>query len=486
MGGIEKYGKQYEILIERHTLNRGDDIPPGSSESTMTLDWRKPLETADKRSIFVSGMAVIDDGDALIVVGSTQGTQKDDDFDGIMAKISTDAGSFASEGDESRSVAYFSSTSGANDWILSVCRDANDEKFFYVTGATGGVLNDSVKKGDADVTVHAVVSKIQTNTLNIIWTTQYEVTHADGSTDKEAASVALGCAVVPDGGHLYVAGDVENGAILEGATESAGGDDIFVAMLDTETGNKIWTKQVGSSGDDRIARGGGIVADENGDAVVFGDTTGSFFRMRDSDSSQTSDLFLMAFNQKDGSHEDSMTKSKSNKKNTSAKSNPTPSEWFGTSYNTDSKVLGMVAGVIFAAVLLIISCCVLYRRTRARHEMAKQNSIFTYLQQFSVEDIDLRKSPPGGWHGTYLNKLAHGVNTRASLPETPYRDEHVSDDDDMLFDQARMVHSGIIGGQDSLFMDTSTTPTLGGFGNYSDAEELTTRKKKDGLFANPV
>eukprot|EP00531_Pseudo-nitzschia_arenysensis_P009071 CAMPEP_0116153894 /NCGR_PEP_ID=MMETSP0329-20121206/21488_1 /TAXON_ID=697910 /ORGANISM="Pseudo-nitzschia arenysensis, Strain B593" /LENGTH=1785 /DNA_ID=CAMNT_0003650833 /DNA_START=191 /DNA_END=5549 /DNA_ORIENTATION=- len=485
-GGIQKYGSQYEILVERHTITREADLPAGSTESTMKLDWRKPLETADQRSIFVSGMAVIDGGDALVVVGSTQGAAEDDDFDGIMAKVSTGNGSFASEGPQSRSVAYFSSVSGANDWILSVCPDIDDDRYFYVTGATGGQMDDSVEKADDDVTVHAVVSKIQASTLNIVWTTQYEVTHASGSTDQEAASVALGCAKVPDKGYLYVAGDVENGAILEGASQSAGGDDIFVAMLDANSGEKIWTKQVGSSGDDRVARGGGIIADADGNAVVFGDTTGSFFRMRGRGSSFTSDLFLVTFNQEDGSHEESMTKLKPNKKNTSSKHNASPGEWFGqdyTSYKTaDPTFIGMVAGVIVSALVLMISCFVLYRRTRARHELAKQNAIFTYLQQFSVEDIDLRKSPPGGWHGTYLNKLAHGVNTKVSMPETPYRDEHLDEDEDVLFETAKMLSPNVT---DSLFMDTASTPNLGGYSDYSDADDnpLQTRNKGENKFS---
>lgn len=477
-GGIEKYGAQYEILVERHTINRESALPPGSTESTMTLDWRKPLETADQRSIFVSGMAIIDDGDALIIVGSTQGAEKGDDFDGIMAKVSTKNGSFASEGDEARSVAYFSSVSGANDWILNVCPDTDDDRFFYVTGATGGKMDDSIDKPDSDVTVHAVVSKIQTDTLNIIWTSQYEVAHASGTTAEEAASVALGCAMVPDQGHLYVAGDVENGAILEGATESAGGDDIFVAMLDTNTGEKIWTKQAGSSGDDRLARGGGIVVDVDGNAVVFGDTTGSFLRMRDPNSSQTSDLFLMTFNHDDGSHENSMSKQSATKKNTSVKANPAPKEWFGTNYSRDPKLVGMITGFIVSVLALVISCAVLYRRTKARHELAKQNSIFTYLQQFPVEDIDLRKSPPGGWHGTYLNKLAHGVNTRASLPETPYKDEHLDEEDQVLFESAKRLHSNV---ENSLFMDLDSRPKLGGYSDYNDADDniLKTRNKSE-------
>jgi hypothetical protein len=483
-GGIVKYGSQYEILVERHTITRASDLPPGSTESTMRLDWRKPLETAEQRSIFVSGMAVIDNGDALIVVGSTQGAEEDDDFDGIMAKVTTEDGSFASEGNESRSVAYFSSISGANDWILNVCPDTDDDRYFYVTGATGGQMDNSVNKADSDVTVHAVVSKIQADTLNIVWTTQYGVTHASGATDEEAASVALGCAMVPNQGYVYVAGDVENGAILEGASQSAGGDDIFVAMLDASTGQKIWTKQVGSSGDDRVARGGGIIADADGNAVVYGDTTGSFLRMRERRSSYTSDLFLMTFNQDDGSHEDSMSKLKPNKKNKSTKANPAPEEWFGTNYQRDPTFVGMVAGIIVSALVLMISCGVLYRRTRARHELAKQNAIFTYLQQFSVEDIDLRKSPPGGWHGTYLNKLAHGVNTKVTMPETPYKDEHLDEDEDedLLFETAKMLSPNV---SDSLFMDTASTPNLGGYSDYIDVDDnpLVTRKKGENKYS---
>lgn len=254
-------------------------------------------------------------------------------------------------------------------------------------------------------------------------------------------------------------------------------------MIDTENGEKIWVKQVGSSGDDRIARGGGIAVDADGNAVVFGDTNGSMHRIQDS--SKNSDLFLMVFEQDDGSHGNTMSKLSATKKNTSVRANPAPTEWFGTNYKKDPKIVGMIAGVIVSALVLMVSCGILYRRTRARHELAKQNAIFTYLQQFPVEDIDLRKSPPGGWHGTYLNKLAHGVNTRASMPEQPYRDE---EDDDILFESAKILQSSV---QDSLFMDTGSPPTLGGlggFGDYSDAEDsfLKPRKKNENLYSNPI
>ena len=97
----------------------------------------------------------------------------------------------------------------------------------------------------------------------------------------------------------------------------------------------------------------------------------------------------------------------------------------------------------------------------------EENHIFTYLQQFSVHDIDLRKSPPGGWHGTYLNKLAHGVNTATSLPEQ-YKDEHLDEDTQVLFESAKMVHANV---NNSLFMDTTSAPSLGGYSDYVDVDE---------------
>jgi len=484
-GGITKFGSQYEILLERHTINRVDDIdkvPPKSV--TMGLDWRKPLQTSDKKTIFVSGMAVIEEGKAMVVVGSTHGPEFGDHFDGIMAKISTNDGSFALEGEEARSVAYFSSLAGNDDWIMNICSDPDDDRYFYITGATGGQMDDSVNKGKDDLTVHAVVSMIQADTLKIIWTTQFGVTHASGTTNRQAASVALGCAKVRGKGHLYVAGDVENGAILNDAkTESAGGDDIFVAMLNATNGEKVWIEQAGSSGDDRIARGGGIAVDSNGNAVVYGDTTGDFHRNRGDDSSHTSDLFLMIFDHDDGAHQASVSNQstdKTNNRNNPVDSDSTPSEWFVPNNKSKAKIIGIIIVVLFSLVLSICTAFLIGRRSTKRKDVIKKNSIFTYLQKFNVEDVDLRKSPAGGWHGTYLNKLAFGVNTNANLSHAPFRDEELDDDEDQkLFESADLVHSKVKKG--SLFSNGSAPGFSGSYRDGDDEDEvasgLSTRKK---------
>ena len=47
-----------------------------------------------------------------------------------------------------------------------------------------------------------------------------------------------------------------------------------------------------------------------------------------------------------------------------------------------------------------------------------QMSVYAYLQEFDVQDLDLRRAPTGGWHGTYRHDLASGVNHRNTNTRT--------------------------------------------------------------------
>ena len=105
----------------------------------MSLDWRKPFETANQQSVYVSGMTTIGNGGTLVVVGTTRTDAGD--FDGIMAKVNVEDGTFETENSGSRSVAYFSSVTGSDDWIHGVCSDPDDPDSFFIVGATGGNAN---------------------------------------------------------------------------------------------------------------------------------------------------------------------------------------------------------------------------------------------------------------------------------------------------------------------------------------------------------
>mmetsp|Transcript_15619 Transcript_15619/g.38974 ORF Transcript_15619/g.38974 Transcript_15619/m.38974 type:complete len:1775 (-) Transcript_15619:91-5415(-) len=463
-GGVEKYGSQYSIVVEKQTVTRSGDVSAngGVLQQTLSLEWRKPFQTTDATSIYVSGMSFIESRSALITVGSTRGAEGGNDMDGIMAKMNANTGDFFAESSGSRSVAYFASESGKDDWIMNVCTGDDSDSFFYVVGATRGALGDGFSKDQSDGVIHPVVAKISVENLDIVWSRQFAITGGGQATDQIAGSTGLGCALVPRKTFMYVAGNVESGAVIQSPTGepqfTAGGEDIFVARINTDNGDVNWVKQIGSRGDDRVAHGGAVVVDNNGNAVVFGDTTGDFYRKRGGDPNPSySDLFMMVVDQQNGAHIRPLTSASAPRRRSSS---------------TGSNIyiaIGVVLALCFA--LFVFFWCMSQRQKRKQAE-AQKSSIFAYLQQFDVEDIDLRKSPPGGWHGTYLNKLAYGIN-KADVNGTQNEGDGL-----IQVETAPLTHSSIV--SDSLFMDTGVSPSLGGGGNgYSNGDDLQQRKEKE-------
>lgn len=147
-------------------------------------------------------------------------------------------------------------------------------------------------------TLSAFVSKIDYKTRTVLWNTQL-YGERNGSVSGADAQ-AFGChAMISDPTTLYVGGNVYDGAVMISNKKSAGGDDIWVAQLDTEDGSLRWIEQTGSSGNDSISKTKGIRADINGDAVVYGETNGDFFRKGNA-AKGVSDIFITTFNKSDG------------------------------------------------------------------------------------------------------------------------------------------------------------------------------------------
>jgi hypothetical protein len=170
----------------------------------------------------------------------------------------------------------------------------------------------------------------------------------------------------------------------------------------------------------------------------------------------------------------------------------TPSEWFPNgvpTVTTDAKTLSFAIVALVLLVLAALFFCV-GRKRQKRTAESQKSSIFAYLQQFDVEDIDLRKSPPGGWHGTYLNKLAYGINKADS---GDYRLPDVEPRSPSNYESAPLnTHSSVA--RDSLFMDTASTPSLGyhddpndsGLDSYDDLRPRTYEDKTSNLQGKEV
>lgn len=99
--------------------------------------------------------------------------------------------------------------------------------------------------------------------------------------------------------------------------------------------------------------------------------------------------------------------------------------------------LAVIATIIGLIVFALIVCYCFRTIVNSRKERSYKNGIYFYLQKFEVDDIDLRRAPTGGWHGTYVNKLAYGVNDADSKSSSSSEDTFIiesssedSDDDE--------------------------------------------------------
>jgi hypothetical protein len=299
-----RHGSSFEMTI--HKLNYVDGVLSSAWMRQFPVDvdpdGRKP-------DVYVAGMIYKDlDVGLLIIAGSTRGLgdgyglADGDDEDGFITVIYPSTGEFVANGQKTNERIG----TGSDDFIGGICDDPNDDDAFYIVGATKGQLEgttpSSAEEGIPPESLKAFVMKVQLETLEAIWSVQWGAVKDTGS--ELTFAMGLECLVVDSA--VYVAGTVENGAsIAEGLSHGAsrGRDDIWVAQLNGDAGSINWIHQLGTEGDDHLARGGGLGLDHENNLIVYGDTNGSFYRARDP-SETTSDIFLVTMSQSDGSYPD--------------------------------------------------------------------------------------------------------------------------------------------------------------------------------------
>lgn len=107
----------------------------------------------------------------------------------------------------------------------------------------------------------------------------------------------------------------------------------------------------------------------------------------------------------------------------------------------------IAAGV---SVLLLMSCCAYSYRIQTKYKKEQDQkrvfTIFNYLTDFDVDDFDLRRSPTGGFHATYLNGLANGVksgNKRISMENTDRSTDMFSEPEGEIDEHEAKLSKGI-------------------------------------------
>ncbi|KAL3925154.1 MAG: hypothetical protein SGILL_000596 [Bacillariaceae sp.] len=298
----KQYGKSYEMTIEGVELNGSNQmLPLFSTNFPVTPD---PTGDGATKDVYIGGMILkrLRTREVLIVGGSTRGhgpgygEADGDDEDGFLTLLDPELGSLLE-------------TSGKNqerigtaedDVIAGICDDPRDEDHFYIVGGTKGDMGTPAGGTPRAGSLQAYIQKINLETLSVVWSVQWGAEHSGGGS---SVAIANECIVTSDS-MVYVAGVVNDGADIAPSVRtgtSHGGHDIFVAQLDTVDGSVMWTQQVGSPGDEELARGGALALDDHDDVIVYGDTTGNFYRERGADDT-SSDIFLVTLNKNDGSY----------------------------------------------------------------------------------------------------------------------------------------------------------------------------------------
>jgi hypothetical protein len=75
-------------------------------------------------------------------------------------------------------------------------------------------------------------------------------------------------------------------------------------------------------------------------------------------------------------------------------------------------------GLIVLGGLVLVLCCVLTlcllsigRHTERKKRKKDTATMFSYMNELNVEDLDIRRSPAGGYHVTYMHGLANGESS---------------------------------------------------------------------------
>ncbi len=365
----------------------------------------------------------------------------------------------------------------------------------------GAVVENKYKNSwNREESLMPFMRKVSIKTLKPIWTTQWAAMPKEANAAMVPTNAyAMDCYVDVEKKAVFVVGSVlKDAKMTQGDVEmiNQGDDDIWVAKVDAETGHPFWLTQLGSTEQDYVARRGSIAVNNEGNVIIYGDTNGSLYRPRENEDPANTDMFIMTIDGTTGAVMDDIymggTSSGSVAEtingipplkpprnpttpstpdttvpNTPVVAGPTQSDSAINKESPKKGKAGTVVGIFFAFIFgLLVLYFVMDRRMKRRRAEAQKSSIFACLQQFDVEDIDLRRSPPGGWHGTYMNKLAHGQNNADDLAL-----------ESSGVEGAALTHASVA--NDALFMDSGSGYTDNDF-SIGDEDEVDARLKSSG------
>jgi len=419
--------------------------------------------------------------DAIYVVGSYDRFDEIDQSRFLQVPSTSKDDEIGNETLTSTSTSTSTSNPSSDGSLLDDTIDEDEFRFFdddnnFDETATNVPESEEEQSNRSTIST-PFIAKIRASTLETIWQKDFEST---------TNSRALGCGVDPEGKSIYIAGNVEDGGELVGRTTSLLGDDVFLIKLDDNEGDILWFKQLGTTKDDRLAYGGsGLVVLEGQQGVLLmGDTTSNLYSVSEQDSEifvveidasgnlpdtteisgidNSPDASLVSLSNPikfgDGEQSDNDTDKKlTTKKDTNKKEKVQATKEDDDIEEKPSTLAGQ------KLYLVLIICTIgfaflgfhLYRTEKKKREATERALVFSYLQDFDLEDIDVKQAATGGWHGTYVGNLAAGLNMLENETRSSSDGSWDSGNENVEKRLSKLSHSSVV--RDILFMDYDDT-----------------------------
>lgn len=391
---VQPYGKSFFALIEKIQLHDKKQEQHGAvlSKGGWKKEYGVTPEDGVEADVVVSDMLIANK--LLFLVGSTAGSgnafgnnPNNDVVTGFVTTLEPQTGI-------AKNHKRFAFDNVYNTELQGACVGSKDSNTFFVVGAGG------------QYSTHLVLHSLLAKNLDKQW----ELNHP-----SEKRLRKIKCVVDESNDFVFVAGIVKNGGKFSDELESAGNDDVFVLKVSVQDKEIVWKKQFGTSDNDSFAD---MVLNDTGGVILYGDTLGDLM----APSEKETEVWVVSVGA-DGRFPTEPENTPFNTGGNIAIGTPLTENYNFGGKDVDSPALspsssafdGEVQAIFwFVVIVVVILASYLYIQSK-RHRMrvTERALVFSYLQAFEPENIDVRTSAAGGWHGTYVGTLAHGKGIKS-------------------------------------------------------------------------
>jgi len=344
LGGIPKYGEEFYVKVQALTVlpyQELMDVAPSDGEKvkrTFESGWGFGFKLNDAKDVrpscihFVKGRTP--DDDLLLLAGTTRKSSDDADgqeLDGFVTKLLPPPPSpvpdsaMQMHGENTHPTKRIDSTTGRDETVSFICLPPPNPNtgavtHAFVVGSTtdhGAGESPSYSSGKGKEPSLAYILLMKLDDMSTIWKQRVGAIHPAGIGGNVLGE---GCAVSEDGLVVYLTGTMDGGSALNTGNTNVppsqpvgGTTDVFVVAYDVPFGNALWGKQLGTVYEDKLARGGGVSTDNEGNVMIMGTTRGALQRYRPEPSEMlnsnpaakhpfAADIFFMSLSRVDGSY----------------------------------------------------------------------------------------------------------------------------------------------------------------------------------------